>query len=292
MVWWADAMRCYCFSRNILDQIHTPDDDWISTPYELRYGQTFRGSVIPFGCHVEYIPNDDKEKALQHTFDTTTVSGIFMGYRQRPGGYWSGEYLILPFSSIENAVSHQAMQLRKVPDVVTSTKLAFPLKEGIIKFGTLPDAYKMPTQVWELGYEEEDAVVEDSLELPPRADDYIADGCEADQDRDTWEFSGLCLTRRHRIPRTRLFTPNEVADFDPCPLPLEWLDIVRDTMTDSNAFGMYGSVMMKMMPSYHNNGLGRPNLQSYIQNQLLVTKEFLANWLRQDPTPKDQRIVQ
>ena len=79
MVWWADAMRCYCFSRNIVDYIRTPDDEWISTPYELRYGQKFRGYVMPFGCHVEYITNDEKEKALQHTFDTTTVSGIFMG---------------------------------------------------------------------------------------------------------------------------------------------------------------------------------------------------------------------
>ena len=37
---------------------------------------------MPFGYLVEYIPNDDKEKALQHTFDVATVSGII--YRLPP----------------------------------------------------------------------------------------------------------------------------------------------------------------------------------------------------------------
>ena len=141
MVWWADAMRCYCFLRNIYDDVTTPDDKLVGTPYAIRFNEAFRGTVLPFGCYVEYIPNDEREKALQHTFDKTTVSGIFMGYKQRPGGFWSGDYLILPFSTIENTVSHQAASLRKIPDIVAPKEIIFPLKTGLIQFGTdLPDA--------------------------------------------------------------------------------------------------------------------------------------------------------
>ena len=167
MVWWADAMRCYCFSRNIYDVVTTADDKFTGTPYELRFGHQCRAAVLPFGCFVEYIPNDDKEKALQHTFDTTTVSGIFMGYRLRPGGYWSGEYLILPFSSIENTVSHQAVCLRKIPDIVPTKIIVFSLKDGTIKFGTLPDAYTNKSPItWKDTEDlepEDDAVVQEQI---------------------------------------------------------------------------------------------------------------------------------
>ena len=120
----------------------TPEDEWNGTPYELRFGQVIRGHILPFGCHVEYIPNGDKEKALQHTFDTTTVSGIFIGYRQRPGGYWPGGYLVLPFSSIENAVSHQAVCLRKIPDIIHPKKILSRLKTAQFNLGHYP----MPTK--------------------------------------------------------------------------------------------------------------------------------------------------
>ena len=53
MVYWADAMRCYAFTRNIHDQVR----DGLA-PYELRFSVPFRGRKIPFGAYVEYIPSD------------------------------------------------------------------------------------------------------------------------------------------------------------------------------------------------------------------------------------------
>ena len=42
--WWADSMECYCYLRNILLSEG-------KTPFERRFGEPFRGPVIPFGSY-------------------------------------------------------------------------------------------------------------------------------------------------------------------------------------------------------------------------------------------------
>ena len=64
-----------------------------------------------------------------------------MGYRTRVGGLWSGEYLVMPFSSSKNTTSHQSLQLRKVRTVEFPSKVTFPLASGHVKFNELPDGY-------------------------------------------------------------------------------------------------------------------------------------------------------
>ena len=46
--WWAEAMRRFCFLRNISDVM-----DYGSTPYARQFG-TIPGHVIPFGANVKY----------------------------------------------------------------------------------------------------------------------------------------------------------------------------------------------------------------------------------------------
>ena len=49
--WWADSMECYTYLRNIQDLLSDG-----KTPYERRFGQPFKGPIIPFGSLVEYYP--------------------------------------------------------------------------------------------------------------------------------------------------------------------------------------------------------------------------------------------
>ena len=42
--WWADSMECYTYLRNVTDLLSDG-----KTPYERRFGQPFKGPVIPFG---------------------------------------------------------------------------------------------------------------------------------------------------------------------------------------------------------------------------------------------------
>ena len=47
--WWADSMECHCYLRDVLEFL--ADE---RTTFELRFGEPFKGPVIPFGAMVEY----------------------------------------------------------------------------------------------------------------------------------------------------------------------------------------------------------------------------------------------
>ena len=44
-------MECYTYLRNVTDLLSDG-----KTPYERRFGQPFKGPIIPFGSLVEYHP--------------------------------------------------------------------------------------------------------------------------------------------------------------------------------------------------------------------------------------------
>ena len=49
--WWADSMECYTYLRNVTDLLSDG-----KMPCERRFGQPFKGPIIPFGSLVEYHP--------------------------------------------------------------------------------------------------------------------------------------------------------------------------------------------------------------------------------------------
>ena len=49
--WWADSMECYTYLRNVTDLLSDG-----KTSNERRFGQLFKGPIIPFGSLVEYHP--------------------------------------------------------------------------------------------------------------------------------------------------------------------------------------------------------------------------------------------
>ena len=42
--WWADSKECFSYLRNIQDLLSDG-----KTPYERRFGQPFKGPIMPFG---------------------------------------------------------------------------------------------------------------------------------------------------------------------------------------------------------------------------------------------------
>ena len=46
--WWADSMECCCYLRNVQDLLAGG-----KSPYERRFGEPLKGSIIPFGAMVE-----------------------------------------------------------------------------------------------------------------------------------------------------------------------------------------------------------------------------------------------
>ena len=73
--WWEDAMECYTYLRSVTDLVSDG-----KTPYERRFGQPFKGPIIPFGSLVEYHPITAKDQYRIHQFGKKVLLGLFLGY--------------------------------------------------------------------------------------------------------------------------------------------------------------------------------------------------------------------
>ena len=60
--WWAESMECYCYLRNIQELCDG------KTPHKRRFGEPFKGPVIPFGSKVEYHTISAKDLSRLHQF--------------------------------------------------------------------------------------------------------------------------------------------------------------------------------------------------------------------------------
>ena len=69
--WWADSMECCCYLRNVQDLLAVG-----KTSYERRFGEPFKGPVIPFGAMVEYCPISARDQARLHQFGKNVLPGI------------------------------------------------------------------------------------------------------------------------------------------------------------------------------------------------------------------------
>ena len=67
-------MECYTYLRNIQDLLSDG-----KTPYERRFGQPFKGPIVPFGSLVEYYPISAKDQSRIHQFGKTVLPGLFLG---------------------------------------------------------------------------------------------------------------------------------------------------------------------------------------------------------------------
>ena len=79
--WWADSME--------------------KTPYERRFGQPFKGPVIPFGSLVEYHPITAKDQSRIHQIGKKVLPGLFLGYALYAGGIWKGDVLVADLEELE-----------------------------------------------------------------------------------------------------------------------------------------------------------------------------------------------
>ena len=94
--WWADSMECYTYLRNVTDLLSDG-----KTPYERRFGQPFKGPIIPFGSLVEYHPITANYQSRIHQFGKKVLPGLFLGYALYAGGIWKGDVLVADLEELE-----------------------------------------------------------------------------------------------------------------------------------------------------------------------------------------------
>ena len=80
--WWKEAMQAFCCGRNFTSAttgVTAQDPDLEGqTAHEVRFGESFRGKLIPFGARIFWKclnPDINKESAK---FEEPTREGLFM----------------------------------------------------------------------------------------------------------------------------------------------------------------------------------------------------------------------
>ena len=79
-------MECFSCLRNIQDLLSGG-----KTSYERRFGEPFKGPIIPFGSLVEYCPISANDQSRIHQIGKKVLPGIFFGYA---GGIWIGDMMV------------------------------------------------------------------------------------------------------------------------------------------------------------------------------------------------------
>ena len=105
------------------------------TPYERRFGQPFKGPIIPFGSLVEYHPITSKDQSRIHQFGKKVLPGLFLRYALYAGGIWKGDALIADLEELETMDASEIYSKRlNAKDVIfpKQGEFTFPIEDGRI----------------------------------------------------------------------------------------------------------------------------------------------------------------
>ena len=113
------------------------------TPYERRFGQPFKGTIIPLGSLVEYHRITAKDQSRIHHFGKKVLPGLFPGYALYTGGIWKGDVLIADLEELETMDASEIYSKRldaKEVIIPKQGEFIFPIEDGRIKtFGADQD---------------------------------------------------------------------------------------------------------------------------------------------------------
>ena len=117
-------MKNYTYLRNVTDLLSDG-----KTPYERRFGQPFKGPIIPFGSLVEYHPITAKDQSRIHQFGKKVLPGLFLGYALYAWGIWMGDVLIADLEELETMDASEIYSKR-----LNAKEVIFPKEKGEIIF--------------------------------------------------------------------------------------------------------------------------------------------------------------
>ena len=136
-------MECYTYLRNVTDLLSDG-----KTPFERRFGQPFKGPIIPFGSLVENHPITAKDQSKIYQFGKKVLPGLFLGYAVYAGGIRKDDVLIADLEELETMDASEIYSKRLNAKEVIFPKqgeFIFPIADGRIK--TLGGDQKLRTSL-------------------------------------------------------------------------------------------------------------------------------------------------
>ena len=220
-------MECFSYLRNIQDLLSDG-----KSPYERRFGKTFKGPIIPFGSLGECCPVSAKDQSRIHQFGKKILPRLFLGYALYAGEIWKGDILVADIEESETMDASEMYSKRLDAQEVIFPKengrLIFPAAEGRFKLSGGDQELRTSTLIREhpiRGESQMDFLGESEGSLP-QPQDSLPDAGEAIND--FWSMSGNFKNRHHVEPRVKLYSPREKS----FTIPLKYIDVSRTAITN------------------------------------------------------------
>ena len=135
---------CHCYLRNVQDLLADA-----KTPYERRFGEPFKGPIIPFGAMVDHHPSSPKDQSRIHQFGKKVPPGILLGYELIAGWIWKGDILVADLEDLETLDASDIYPRRiKANEVLISQEddeFIFPIADGTAKLSKRDYDFRAPT---------------------------------------------------------------------------------------------------------------------------------------------------
>ena len=195
-----------------------------------KFGESFKGPIIPLGALVEYLPNSERDQARSHQFGKKALPGIFQGCALIAGGIWKGDILVADIEELEKLDASEIYPRRLNPKEVRTThkdwEFVFLVADGSATLSGRDYEFQEATLRREHTVKRENLSGEfqgDREEFQPEEtkDD-------AETQKDFWSIQGDFIYRPHIEPRVHLHVPKEES----FPILLKYIDVIRSTHTD------------------------------------------------------------
>ena len=210
-------MECCTYQRNVTDLLSDG-----KTPYERRFGQPFKGPIIPFGSLVEYHTKTAKDQSRIHQFGKKVLPRLFLGYALYARGIWKGDVLVADLEESEtmdaSEIYSKRLNAKEVIFPKENGKFIFPAADGRIKPLGGDQDLRTSTLIRHRPIRGEghvDFLGESEGSLSPPQDS-LPDAGEAIND--FWSMTGNFKNRHHVEPRVKLYSPREGS----FPVPLKY----------------------------------------------------------------------
>ena len=128
-MYWPHAARHWCMMQNVMSR--TGSD----TPWKIRFGENFKGPLIPFGCHIDYWNGPRKRRVKDGLkFEATSSEGIFMGYAIHPEFMWKEEFFVASLKQLIDNAFDEPAQIMRVIKINRVDDIVFPLSNRPAQF--------------------------------------------------------------------------------------------------------------------------------------------------------------
>ena len=181
-------------------------------PYERRFGQPFKGPIIPVGSLVEYYPKNCEGPVKNPSIWKESFTWIVPWIRSVRGGIWKGDVLIADLEELETMDASEIYSKRLDAKEVIFPKqgeFIFPIADGRIKTpgGDQEPRTSTLTRHRPIQGESNIDFLGESEGSLPQPHDSLPDAGEAIND--FWSMSGSFIYRHHVEPRVKLYSPRE-----------------------------------------------------------------------------------